>query len=233
MPACPRSEPFVHLAPIRPKDRPRQRNGTDCDTAAVNPATDTTRGVRLLRRGRLLEGSTLGWNVVGIVVLAIAAIRAHSVALTGFGLDSVIEIGASIVVLWELSGNGAHRQRRALRLIAAAFIALAIYLLVQTGVVLAVRYHPQHSALGLAWTAVTAIAMFSLASGKRRTGNALANPVLITEARVTVIDGLLACAVLLGLALNATLGWWWADPAAGLIIVYYASREARAIFTEH
>ena len=183
--------------------------------------------VDLLRRGRLLEVGTLAWNVVGIVVLAVAAIRAGSVALAGFGLDSLIEIGASTVVLWELSGSGEVRQRRALRLIAFAFVVLAVYLVVQSVVVLAAGYHPRHSVLGIAWTAVTAAVMFVLAAGKRRTGRALDNPVLITEGRVTVIDGLLAAAVLVGLLLNATLGAWWADPAAGLVIVYYAITEAR------
>jgi divalent metal cation (Fe/Co/Zn/Cd) transporter len=187
----------------------------------------------LLRRGRGYEIATLSWNVVGIVVLAFAAVSARSVALAGFGIDSLIEIGTSTVVLWELSGTGVDRQHRALRLIGAAFLALAAYLVVQTVVVLATGYHPRHSALGIAWTAITAAAMFVLADGKRRTGRALSNPVLQTEARVTVIDGLLACSVLLGLVLNAALGWWWADPAAGLVIVYYAVREAREIYTEH
>lgn len=191
--------------------------------------TDAKRHAAVLQRGRLLEAATLVWNVVGIVILAIAAFRAHSVALAGFGLDSLIEIGASTVVLWELSGTGADRQRRALRLIAAAFLALAAYLTVQTVIVFATGDHPQHSPLGIAWTA---IAMFALAAGKKRTGHQLNNPVLITEGRVTVIDGLLACAVLLGLTLNAAFGWWWADPAAGLVIVYYAVKEARAIHTE-
>ena len=188
---------------------------------------------RLLRRGRLLEAATLGWNVAGIVILAAAAIAARSVALAGFGLDTLIEIGASTVVLWELSGTGEARQRRALRLIAAAFLALAGYLLVQAGVVLATGHHPQPSPLGIVWTALTAVAMFALAYGKRRTGQALGNPVLTTESRVTVIDGLLASAVLLGLLLNSALGWWWADPATGLVIVYYAVREARTIYAEH
>lgn len=188
---------------------------------------------RLLRRGRLLEAATLGWNVAGIVILAAAAIAARSVALAGFGLDTLIEIGASTVVLWELSGTGEARQRRALRLIAAAFLALAGYLLVQAGVVLATGHHPQPSPLGIVWTALTAVAMFALAYGKRRTGQALGNPVLTTESRVTVIDGLLASAVLLGLLLNSALGWWWADPATGLVIVYYAGREARTIYAEH
>jgi divalent metal cation (Fe/Co/Zn/Cd) transporter len=187
----------------------------------------------LLKRGRLLEVATLAWNVVGIVVLAFAALGAHSVALAGFGLDSLIEIGASTVVLWELSGTGEARQRKALRLIGGAFVALALYLLMQTAIVLAARYHPHHSSLGIVWTAITAAVMFALAAGKSRTGKALNNPVLTTEGRVTVIDGLLACAVLLGLSLNAAFGWWWADPFAGLVIVYYAIKEAREIFIHH
>ena len=185
----------------------------------------------LLRRGRALEWTTLAWNVVGVVVLAVAAVRARSVALAGFGLDSLIEIGASSVVLWELSGTGERRQRRALRLIGFAFIALAIYLVVQSVVVLAAGSRPHHSPLGITWTAITAAVMFLLAAGKSRTGRALGNPVLQTEGRVTFIDGLLATAVLIGLTLNAAVGWWWADPLAGLLIVYYAVREARLIFS--
>ncbi|MBO0813050.1 MAG: hypothetical protein J2P23_13525 [Microlunatus sp.] len=180
---------------------------------------------RLTRRGFALEYITLGWNVIGIVVLAYTAIRARSVALAGFGLDSLIEIGASIVVVWELSGSGEARQRFALRLIGAAFAALAVYLAVQSTVVLVAGYHPKHSAGGIIWTAVTAAVMFALAAGKSRTGAALNNPVLRTEGRVTVTDGILAVAVLAGLALNATLGWWWADPLAGYVLVYYAARE--------
>ena len=184
----------------------------------------------LLRRGFILEYITLGWNIAGIAVLAITAITARSVALAGFGLDSLIEIGASTVVIWELSGIGQGRQQRALRLIGAAFTMLAVYLAVQSSVVLAVGYHPGHSLAGIAWTAVTAATMFALAAGKARTGTALGNPVLRTEGRVTLIDGLLATAVMTGLALNAALGWWWADPVAGYILIYYACREAVEIF---
>jgi divalent metal cation (Fe/Co/Zn/Cd) transporter len=184
-------------------------------------------------RGFVLEYLTLGWNVAGIVILAIAAITARSVALAGFGLDSLIEIGASTVVIWELSGTGEERQRRGLRLIGYAFAALAVYLLVQSTLVLAVGYHPRHSPLGIAWTAVTAVAMFALAAGKARTGRELDNPVLRTEGRVTTVDGILATAVLLGLVLNAAAGWWWADPAAGYVLVYYAAREVREIFLAH
>jgi divalent metal cation (Fe/Co/Zn/Cd) transporter len=194
----------------------------------VTPA-DNARSV-LLRRGFALEHMTLAWNAAGIVVLAIAAISARSVALAGFGLDSLIEIGASTVVIWELSGTGEERQRHGLRLIGYAFAALAVYLLAQSSVVLATGYHPRHSALGIIWTAVTAAVMFALAAGKARTGRALDNPVLHAEGRVTMIDGILAVAVLIGLTLNAALGWWWADPAAGYVLVYYAAREIRHIF---
>jgi divalent metal cation (Fe/Co/Zn/Cd) transporter len=185
---------------------------------------------RLLRRGFVLEYVTLGWNVAGIIVLAIAAVAARSVALAGFGLDSLIEIGASTVVIWELSGTGEDRQRRGLRLIGYAFAGLAVYLLVQSTVVLAAGYHPRPSVLGIVWTAVTAVVMFALAAGKARTGRALGNPVLRTEGRVTMIDGILAAAVLAGLVLNAAAGWWWADPAAGYVLVYYAAGEVREIF---
>jgi divalent metal cation (Fe/Co/Zn/Cd) transporter len=190
----------------------------------------SVRDKQLLLRGKVLERITLGWNVVGIGVLAVAAVGARSVALAGFGLDSLVEIGASTVVLWELSGTGQGRQRRALRLIGGAFVVLGVYLAVQSSVVLASAYHPRHSPIGIAWTAATAVVMFALAGGKMRTGRQLDNPVLQTEGHVTAIDGILAVAVVSGLALNAAVGWWWADPAAGYLLVYYAAKEARAIF---
>jgi divalent metal cation (Fe/Co/Zn/Cd) transporter len=183
----------------------------------------------LVRRGLLLEYTTLGWNVVGIVVLAWSAIVARSVALAGFGLDSLIEIGASIVVVWELSGADERRQHRALRLIAIAFSLLAAYLAIQSTVVLIVGYQPRHSPAGIVWTAATGAAMFALAAGKSKTGRALNNPVLTAEGRVTVVDGVLAIAVLAGLVLNAAYGMWWADPAAGYVLIFYAVREVRTI----
>lgn len=186
----------------------------------------------LVRRGFALEYATLGWNVVGLVVLAVTAITARSVALAGFGLDSLIEIGASVVVVWELSGVGERRQRRALRLIAVAFALLAVYLVVASTLVLATGFHPGHSPVGIGWTAATAVVMFALAAGKARTGAALDNPVLRTEGRVTFVDGVLAGAVLVGLLVNTVLGWWWADPAAGYVLVGYAVREVRAILAE-
>lgn len=182
----------------------------------------------LLRRGLLLEYATLGWNVVGCVIVGFAAVAARSVALAGFGLDSLIEIFASIVVVWELTGTNEGRERRALRLIGVAFLALALYILLQLIVTLVSRSHPQTSPLGIVWLAVTFIAMLVLAWGKGITGRQLGNMVLTTEAHVTRIDATLAGAVLIGLVLNALLGWWWADPLAGLVIVYYGVREGVA-----
>jgi divalent metal cation (Fe/Co/Zn/Cd) transporter len=193
---------------------------------------DRTRHARLLGRGRKLEAATLGWNIVGVFVLAFAAVQARSVALAGFGLDSLIEIGASTVVLWELADVSEERQHRAMRLIGFAFVGLAVYLGIQSTVVLVIGFHPHHSPLGIVWTGFTAAVMFALAFGKARTGGALDNPVLRAEGRITMIDGILATAVLCGLVLNAVVGWWWADPLAGYVLLYYAVREARGSLSQ-
>ena len=168
---------------------------------------------------------------MGVFVLAAAAIEASSVALAGFGLDSLIEIGASTVVLWELADVAHERRQRAMRLIGFAFVGLALYLAIQSTVVLAVGFHPRHSPLGIVWTGATAVVMFTLAAGKAKIGAALGNPVLSAEGRITMIDGILATAVLVGLTLNALLGWWWTDPFAGYVLLYYAIREAREALT--
>jgi divalent metal cation (Fe/Co/Zn/Cd) transporter len=180
----------------------------------------------LLRRGLFLEYITLGWNVVGVVIVVIAAYLAHSVALAGFGLDSLIEIFASVVVVWQLTGVNMHRERLALRLIGIAFIALVIYIVAQLLYTLLTGTRAITSVGGIVWIAVTFIVMLLLAFGKRVTGQQLKNEVLLTEGRVTLVDAYLAGAVLVGLILNALFGWWWADPLASLVIVYYGSREA-------
>ena len=167
------------------------------------------------------------------MIMALAATRARSVALAGFGLDSLVEIGASVVVIWELKGDGGHdRQHRALRLIGAAFFGLAMFIAVQGVYVLSVGARPGASPLGIAWTFATCLAMLGLARGKSITGTALDNPVLVSEGRVTRVDALLAGAVLVGLVLNSALGWWWADPIAGFVIVFYGVREGRAAWRQ-
>ena len=146
--------------------------------------------------------------------------------LQALGSISLIEIFASIVVVWQLSGINLQRERLALRLIGSAFIALVIYIVAQLLYTLVTRTHPATSIAGIIWTAATLIVMLLLALGKRTTGQRLQNEVLLTEGRVTLVDAYLAAAVLLGLALNALFGWWWADPLASLVIIYYGIREA-------
>src|SRR5579872_1092103 len=171
----------------------------------------------LVRRGLRLEYATLGWNVVGCWIVLFSAYTARSVALAGFGIDSVIEIFASLVVVWQLKSINKDKEHLAERLIGVAFLLLAAYLLVQSAVVLFSQFHSTTSPLGFVWIALTVIAMLLLAWGKGRTGRELDNPVLIKESKVTVVDGMLAAAVLLGIGLNALAGWWWADPLAALV----------------
>ena len=186
----------------------------------------TDRSPHLVRRGVRLEYATLGWNVIGVPILFVAAISAGSGALVAFALDSAIEIFASIVVVWELRGDpDPARTGRATRLIGLAFLALAVYLATQAAITVAVGHHPRQSPVGIAWLALTAAAMFALAYGKHVTGRALDNPVLSTEAKVTVVDGVLAVSILVGLVLNAAIGWWWADTAASLVVVAYGLKE--------
>lgn len=180
-----------------------------------------------LRRGLLLEYATLGWNVVGTAVVATTALQARSVALAGFGLDSLIEILASVIVVWQLKGvTYPGREQVALRVIAVAFLALAAYVLVQSAYAVAAGLRPGRSPGGLAWLAATVAAMLLLAWGKLATGRRLGNRVLLTEARVTLVDAYLAASVLVGVGLNAVLNWWWADPVSGLVVVFYGLREA-------
>jgi divalent metal cation (Fe/Co/Zn/Cd) transporter len=186
----------------------------------------TDRIAQLQRRGLRLEYATLGWNLTEIGVLGAAAVAARSVALAGFALDSIIEVFASLVVVWQLKGTATReRERFAVRLIGLAFFGLAIYIAVQAVVTISLDIRPDSSPLGIVWLSATCGVMFGLAAAKTRTGNELGNPVLLAEAKVTVIDGTLAAGILLGLVLNAAAGWWWADVAAGGILVVYGIRQ--------
>ena len=182
----------------------------------------------LLRRGLCLEYATLGWNVVAIGFLIVAAVTARSVALAGFAADSVIEILASVVVVWQLNSTAhVHSEQRAIRLIGIAFFVLAVYLVAQAAITLALDVRPDTSPLGIGWLAATGVVMLGLAAGKARTGRELDHAVLRAEAKVTRVDAARAAAVLVGLILNAAAGWWWADLAAGIILAAYGLREGR------
>lgn len=196
------------------------------------PQCTSTPG-KLLRWGLQLEYFTLGWNVIGAVIVIFAAVEARSVALAGFGLDSLIEIGASMVVIWQLMNiHNRQRERRAMRMIALAFFALVAYILVQSAHTPLLQSHPNTSVLGIEWLALTLIVMLLLAGGKRRIGTLLDHSVLKTEARVTLVDAYLAGSVLVGRLLNEAFGWWWADPLAGLVIVFNGVAEGRHVRKE-
>ncbi|MBO3458479.1 cation transporter [Aetokthonos hydrillicola Thurmond2011] len=180
---------------------------------------------KLLRRGLLLEYLTLGWNVVGTCIVMKSGLQANSIALVGFGLDSLVEIGASTVVIWQLTGVNQKREQQGLRLIGTAFFVLATYVLIQSVTTLLAQARPQQSSVGIGWLVATFVVMLALAVGKAHTGRKLDNPVLLTEARVTVVDAYLAGSVLVGLLLNTFFGLWWADPVAGLVIVFYGFKE--------
>lgn len=183
------------------------------------------------RRGQLLEYATVAWNTTEAIVAITTGIAAHSLALVAFGLDSCIEVFASVVVLWHLgrssSRRSAEHSTRALRLIALAFLALGVYLAVQAIRGLVTHAHPESSPVGTAFMAATVVVMFMLAWGKRRTGEALENRPLATDATMTLIDGFLAVGVLLALVLDRVAGWWWADPLAAGVVALVALNEGR------
>jgi divalent metal cation (Fe/Co/Zn/Cd) transporter len=196
-------------------------------------ANDTA---RLERRSLLLEYATIGWNV-GEAVLTIAlGSVAGSLALIGFGTVSVVEVFASSVVVWHLRSpdddQHARRTALALRLISGAFLLLALALAAAAIGDLASGRRAGESPWGIAYLALTAAVMFALAGMKRRLAIRLDSGPLRSEATVTFLDGILSASTLVGLALNAYIGWWWADPLAGLIVAVAAANEARETWEE-
>jgi len=185
----------------------------------------------LARRGRRLEYCTTGWNSLEAVVAISTGLASHSLALVAFGLDSCVEVLASVVVLWHLGGAPEEvdpdRARRAMRLIAAAFAALGVYLVVETVRSVVTRSVSEPSGVGIGFMAATVVVMVVLAVGKRRTGLALDNRPLVANASMTLIDGGLAAAVLVALAADRLAGWWWADSLAAGVVGLIALNEAR------
>ncbi len=186
------------------------------------------------RRARRLEAATIVWNVGEVFVTIGLGIASGSLALIAFGLDSVAEIFASSVVIWHLrSAPEPARTRRALRLVALAFFVLAAVLIAAGVRNLVIEHRPDDSPWGIAYLAVTACVMFGLAVAKLRTSRAIDDHPLVHEARVTFLDGTLAVAILLALVLNATLGWWWADSLAAILVGVLAISEGIAAPKQH
>ena len=190
----------------------------------------------LQRRALLLEYATIAWNLGEAVLTIGLGVAAGSLALIGFGTDSIIEVFASSVVVWHVrpghETDHPHRTRLALRLVSVAFGVLAVVLAAVSIRDLATGRQAEESLFGIAYLAVTACVMFSLAVAKRRLAGRLDSAPLRSEASMTFLDGILATATLTGLALNAALGWWWADPAAALLVAVAAANEARENATE-
>lgn len=190
----------------------------------------------LQRRGLLLEYATIAWNVgEAVLTISLGAVAA-SLALVGFGMVSIVEVFASGVVVWHLLPghdiDDSGRTRLALRLTAGAFAALSIVLAVGAVRDLVSGRVAGESPWGIVYLGVTALVMFGLAVLKRRTADALDSAPLRNEATMTFLDGVLSTATLVGLALNAYAGLWWADPAAALLVALAAANEARENWAE-
>ena len=181
---------------------------------------------RLRRRGFWLEYASMVWMTAEAVVAITAGVAASSIALIGFGLDSVIEFFAAAIVVWQLrGGEGENRETRAVRLIGVTFFALAAYLTAASIRDLAAGAQPQESVPGLAIAAAALLVMPWLAVAKRRTGRALGNQTLIADSAQTAFCAAASAATLAGVGLNAWAGWWQADPIAGLVIAALAVKE--------
>ncbi len=182
------------------------------------------------RRARFWVWATIAWNVPEAVISIALGIAAASLALIGFGADSVIELFASLVLVWHLwpgahQGHD-HRVRLELRLLAAAFAALAIALTAAAISDLTSGREANESPWGIAYIAVTVLVMFGLGIAKRRAADRIDSAPLRSEATMSILDGFLAASTLLGLVLNAAAGWWWADPSAALVVAVFAAHEA-------
>ena len=195
------------------------------------PMTATDHGQK--RTGLWLEYLTIGWCVVEAGISIWAGIAAGSIALIGFGLDSAIEIFAAFVVVWQLYGENEERKRVALRLIGVTFFLLAAYVLADAVRHLVMQVEAHESGVGIVVTAAAVVIMPLLAWGKWRVGKKLGNPVLVADGTESALCALFSGATLLGLVLNATLGWWWADPAAAIVIAVLAAKEGWEAWEGH
>jgi divalent metal cation (Fe/Co/Zn/Cd) transporter len=177
----------------------------------------------------------MAWMTVEAAVAITAGILASSIALTGFGLDSVIEFFAAAIVIWQLRGEnaGQERETRAVRLIGVTFFVLAAYLVIQSTRDLVTSAQPRTSVPGLAVAAAALLVMPGLALAKRRTGQALGNRTLIADSAETAFCAATSAATLLGVGLNAWTGWWQADPIAALIIAALAVKEGIEAWADH
>ena len=194
-------------------------------TAALSP----DRQAVLRRRVRLLVAATITYNVVEAVVALTAGTIASSVALIGFGLDSVIEVSSAAAVAWQFAGSDPQRRERtALRVIGWSFFVLAAYVTVEAVRALLGAAEAERSVVGIVLVALSVVIMPLLSRAQRRAGRELGSASAVADSKQTLLCAYLSAAVLVGLVLNAVLGWWWADPVAALVLAVLAVREGRA-----
>ncbi|MDQ2982948.1 MAG: cation transporter [Actinomycetota bacterium] len=194
------------------------------------PAPGGVERARLERQARLLAWGGIGYHFVEFAIALAAGVAAGSIALIGFGADSLIEALAGFVVLWLFTGRrvgSARAERRAQQLIAASFFVLAAYVGVEATRTLISAHEPDPSWVGIGLAAFTAPTMPLLAMVKRRVGQRLHSAATVKEASQTQLCAYLSIALLIGLLANALAGWWWADPAAALFIAGVAIKEGR------
>jgi divalent metal cation (Fe/Co/Zn/Cd) transporter len=188
----------------------------------------TARQAVLRRRIRLLVAATITYNVIEAVVALVAGTVASSVALIGFGLDSVIEVSSAVAVAWQFAGaDPERRERRALRVITCSFFALAAYVSVEAVRALLGGGEADRSVVGIVLVAVSVVVMPFLSFAQRRAGRELGSASAVADSKQTLLCTYLSAAVLAGLVLNAALGWWWADPVAALLLAALAVKEGR------
>jgi len=183
-----------------------------------------------VRRARLLNRVTIGYNLAEGVVAVLAGVAAGSASLIGFGLDSAVEVSTALVLMWRLrqerrGGCMSDYDRRATRLIALTFGALAGWVGIEAVRQLVGREGPEVSVIGIVVAAVSVVLMPLLARAKRRLAPAIGSRAVVSDARQTELCALLSGVLLIGLAANAALGWWWADPLAALAIAGVAGVE--------
>ncbi|MCU1237875.1 MAG: integral rane protein [Candidatus Solibacter sp.] len=177
-----------------------------------------------VKRGIKLEYFTIAYNLIEAAVGLIAGIFAGSVALVGFGLDSVIEVTSGATLLWRLRGD-ARREPAAIRIVGVCFLVLAAYVAYEAGEALVSHRSPERSVPGIALAAVSMIVMPLLSRAKRQVAGRISSAALHADARQTDFCAWLSAILLAGLLLNALLGWWWADPAAALVMTPIIARE--------
>ena len=184
----------------------------------------------LVRRGRWLSAATLAYNCLEGVIAILVGLGAGSVALVGFGIDSGIEVSASVVALWRLSADAeplrrARVERMSHRTIGCLFLALALYVAFDAVHALLRHAAPEASVTGIVLAIVSLVVMPYLARKKRRIGAALGSRALMSESAQTSLCTYLSAILLGGLLLNAVVGWWWSDPVAALLMVPIIARE--------